>query len=58
MQFAISALKPTPSSLVVDVFETLALEVAEEFHTLKYVLVTSVWPLALILGNKLFNMML
>ena len=49
LRSAISALKPTPSALVVDVFGTPALEVAEEFHMLKYVFVTSAWPLALML---------
>ncbi|XP_059458980.1 anthocyanidin 3-O-glucosyltransferase 5-like [Corylus avellana] len=45
----ISTLKPTPSALFVDVLGTPALEVAEEFHMLKYVFVTSAWPLALML---------
>ncbi|XP_062155460.1 anthocyanidin 3-O-glucosyltransferase 5-like [Alnus glutinosa] len=49
LRYAISALKPSPSALVVDVFGTPALDVAEEFHMLKYVFVTSAWPLALML---------
>ncbi|KAE7999884.1 hypothetical protein FH972_004273 [Carpinus fangiana] len=46
LRSAFSALKPTPSALVVDILGTPALEVAEEFHMLKYVFVTSAWPLA------------
>ena len=36
----ISALKPRPTALFVDIFGTAALDVAEEFHMLKYVFVT------------------
>ena len=46
---AISDLKLSPTALIVDIFGTPALDVADEFHMLKYVFVTSAWPLALIL---------
>ncbi|KAE8038290.1 hypothetical protein FH972_010815 [Carpinus fangiana] len=46
---AIFALKPTPSALIVDTFGTPALDVTDEFHMLKYVFVSFVWPLALML---------
>jgi coniferyl-alcohol glucosyltransferase len=49
LQSAIFALKPTPSALVVDTFGTSALDVADEFDMLKYIFVSSAWPLALVL---------
>ncbi|KAK4584356.1 hypothetical protein RGQ29_022188 [Quercus rubra] len=47
LRSAISALKPRPTALFVDIFGTAALDVAEEFHMLKYVFVTTALPLAL-----------
>ncbi|KAK9990469.1 hypothetical protein SO802_025454 [Lithocarpus litseifolius] len=47
LRSAISALKPRPTALFVDIFRTAALDVAEEFHMLKYVFVTTALPLAL-----------
>jgi coniferyl-alcohol glucosyltransferase len=49
LRSAISALEPTPIALVVDIFGTPVLDVADEFHMLKYVFVSSAWPLALML---------
>ena len=40
LRSAISALKPRPTALFVDIFEIAAPNVAEEFHMLKYVFVT------------------
>jgi coniferyl-alcohol glucosyltransferase len=47
LRSAISA--PTPIALVVDIFGTPVLDVAVEFHMLKYVFVSFAWPLALML---------
>ena len=49
LRSAISSLNPIPTALFVDIFGTPALDVADEFHMLKYVFVTSALPLALIL---------
>jgi coniferyl-alcohol glucosyltransferase len=49
LRSAISALKPTPIALVIDIFGTPVLDVADEFHMLKYAFVSSAWPLALML---------
>ena len=47
---SISALKkPNPMALIVGVFGTPALEVADQFHMLKYVFVSSTWSHAVIL---------
>lgn len=45
----ISAMKLCPTALIVDLFGTPAMDVADEFHMLKYVFVLSAWPLALLL---------
>jgi coniferyl-alcohol glucosyltransferase len=49
LRYSISALKPTPIALLVDLFGTPVLDVADEFRMLKYVFVSSAWPLALML---------
>jgi coniferyl-alcohol glucosyltransferase len=49
LQSAISALKPTPIALIVDTFGTPVLDVADELHMLKYVFVSSVWCISLML---------
>ncbi|KAG6729560.1 hypothetical protein I3842_01G034500 [Carya illinoinensis] len=49
LRSGISTLKPSPTAIIVDVFGTPALDVADEFHMLKYVFVRSAWPLALML---------
>lgn len=47
---AISAMENKPAAMIVDLFGTAALTVAEEFHILKYVtLVSCAWPLTLLL---------
>ncbi|KAL4601235.1 hypothetical protein ACB092_11G258400 [Castanea dentata] len=46
---SISALKHNPTALVVDIFGTPLLEVADQFHMLKYVFVSSAWSNALLL---------
>ncbi|GMY27755.1 anthocyanidin 3-O-glucosyltransferase 5-like [Fagus crenata] len=49
LRSAISALKLSPTALIVDTFGTPALDVADEFHMLKYVFVSSAWAHSLIL---------
>ena len=49
LQSTIFALKPIMSALVVDTFGTLALDVTDEVHMLKYIFVSFAWPLALML---------
>ncbi|KAF5463939.1 hypothetical protein F2P56_014062 [Juglans regia] len=49
LRSGISPLKPSPTAIIVDVFGTPVLDVADEFHMLKYVFGTSAWPLALML---------
>ncbi|KAK7841811.1 anthocyanidin 3-o-glucosyltransferase 5 [Quercus suber] len=47
LRSAISALKPRPTALFVNIFGIAALDVVEEYHMLKYVFVTTTLPLAL-----------
>lgn len=50
LRSAISALEPKPAAMIVDLFGTPALTVADEFHMLKYATVLSTaWPLSLLL---------
>ena len=49
LRSSISAMKLSPTALFVDIFGTPVLDVADEFHMLKYVFVSSAWPLALML---------
>ncbi|PRQ47674.1 putative anthocyanidin 3-O-glucosyltransferase [Rosa chinensis] len=49
LQSAISAMERKPSAMIVDLFGTAALTVAEEFRMLKYVTVASAWTLSLLL---------
>ncbi|XP_062001577.1 anthocyanidin 3-O-glucosyltransferase 5-like [Rosa rugosa] len=49
LQSAISAMEHKPSAMIVDLFGTAALTVAEEFRMLKYVTVASAWTLSLLL---------
>uniref|UniRef100_A0A2N9IAX6 Glycosyltransferase n=1 Tax=Fagus sylvatica TaxID=28930 RepID=A0A2N9IAX6_FAGSY len=49
LQSAISALKHSPTALIVDTFGPPMLDVADEFHMLKYVFVSSAWPHPLVL---------
>ncbi|PRQ47676.1 putative anthocyanidin 3-O-glucosyltransferase [Rosa chinensis] len=50
LRSAISALEPKPAAMIVDLFGTPALTVADEFHMLKYVkVVSTAWPLTLLL---------
>ncbi|KAK7845032.1 anthocyanidin 3-o-glucosyltransferase 5 [Quercus suber] len=49
LRSSISALKHNPTALVVDIFGTPLLEVADQFHMLKYVFVSSTWSNALLL---------
>ena len=49
LRSSISSLKLSPTALIVDIFGTSVLNIADEFHMLKYVFVSSAWPLALML---------
>ncbi|XP_050364564.1 anthocyanidin 3-O-glucosyltransferase 5-like [Argentina anserina] len=49
LRSAISAMDNKPSAMIVDLFGTAALTVAEEFQMLRYVTVASAWTLSLLL---------
>ncbi|PRQ32673.1 putative anthocyanidin 3-O-glucosyltransferase [Rosa chinensis] len=50
LRSAISAMELRPAAMIVDLFSTAVLTVAQEFHMLKYVtLVSCAWPLTLLL---------
>ncbi|KAG7993959.1 hypothetical protein I3843_01G030700 [Carya illinoinensis] len=49
LRSTISTLTLTPTALIVDHFATPALDIANEFHFLKYVFFPSAWPLSLML---------
>ncbi|XP_040989423.1 anthocyanidin 3-O-glucosyltransferase 5-like [Juglans microcarpa x Juglans regia] len=49
LRSTISTLTLSPTALIVDLFATPALDVADEFHILKFVFFPSAWPLSLML---------